>query len=110
MSQETTRLKAKADKAPDLEELGKEVTVRTAIQNLGHRDTYANGVLLAMAVQLLFSNGIFITYAWAGMHWRVPSVVISGYLAAVAIELIGLVFVVTRHLFPNRDQQDPEST
>lgn len=73
------------------------------ILELEHRELYAKRLIWVLVGELMFTNIVFVAYAWAGMHWRVPDTVVVGFLAAVVIEVIGLVFVITRNLFPNRD-------
>lgn len=70
--------------------------------DLTQRLRYAKNLLRLMSAQLAFSNVVFVVYAWAGLGWKIPATVISGYLAAMVIELVGLVYVVTRYLFASQ--------
>lgn len=61
---------------------------------------YAKWLLGAMMFQLLVANGIFIGYGF-GVDWNVQAAVMNTWLAATVVEVIGVVLVVTRYLFPN---------
>lgn len=65
--------------------------------------TYAKGILWMLSVQLTLANAVFIVYAWRGRHWHLDTEVIDVWLAATVVQVVGIVLVVTRHLFPNRD-------
>ena len=64
---------------------------------------YASGLLKLLIAQMVFANAIFLIYAWAGRDWDVPDAVMTAWLASTVVELIGVVAVVTRYLFPRRD-------
>lgn len=59
----------------------------------------------AVAVQLLTANVLFALYlAWP--HWRenTPPVVIVAWLSATVVEVIGIVLVIARNLFPGSEK------
>jgi hypothetical protein len=85
--------------------LDEDLERRDRLQDIGLKKSYANWLLWLLAVQVAITNGVFITYAWAGEGWDVPDAVMAGWLGATVVELIGVVTVVTRYLFPRRDQQ-----
>lgn len=66
--------------------------------------SYATWLRRSLAVQLLVADGVFVVYAWAGKHWNLEPVVINIWLGATVVQVVGIVLVVTRHLFPQRDQ------
>ncbi len=72
----------------------------------GLKSTYASWILIMLAGQLLLANAIFVAFAWAGEQWELSTAVVQVWLAATVVQVIGVVFVVTRHLFPNRDGAD----
>jgi hypothetical protein len=72
-------------------------------QELELKGSYARNLLRAMFVQLGVADAVFITYAWAGESWHLAPAVIEVWLAATVVRVIGVVFVVTRSLFPTRD-------
>lgn len=76
-------------------------------QELQLRRNYARGLLAILAIQLLIADAVFVAFAWAGEHWRLTTAVIDTWLAAVVVQVVGVVLVVTRHLFPQRDGQTP---
>lgn len=61
---------------------------------------WAAGVVTA---QLVASNIIFVFYASKGRDWDVPTTAISAWLSATLVEVVGIVLVVARYLFPRRD-------
>jgi hypothetical protein len=73
-------------------------------QDIDLRRKYGNVLLWMMGVQLVVANGVFIAYAWAGASWNVKEGVMQVWLAATVIQVIGVVTVVTRNLFPDRDE------
>lgn len=64
---------------------------------------YANILLWAMIGQVAAADVVFILYAHFGAHWKLSGSVINVWLGATLIEVIGVVLVVTRYLFPHRD-------
>jgi len=74
-----------------------------AKQELELRQTYAGWLLLLLALQLVLANVIFWVYAEVGEHWKLPDGVIQIWLGATVVQMVGIVTVVTVHLFPKRD-------
>lgn len=77
-----------------------------AKQEIELRRTYARGLLLILGFQLLAADIVFWVYAEVGKHWVLSDGVIQIWLAAVVVQIVGVVTVVTQHLFPRRDQLD----
>lgn len=75
-----------------------------AKQDLELRETYAKWLLGILAIELIVVNVIFCLYAAKGRDWRLPDGVIQIWLAATVVQVVGIVTVVTRYLFPRRDQ------
>lgn len=71
-------------------------------QDMGLKKAYARGLLALLWVQMLATNVVFCFYAWHGWDWMVPDGVMLGWLGATVVELIGVVAVVVRYLFPPR--------
>jgi len=65
--------------------------------NLKH--TFAITILLMAAAELLFVNCIFLAYLIEN-NWVATSAVLNVWLGASAIQVFGIILVVTRHLFP----------
>jgi hypothetical protein len=76
-----------------------------AKQEIELRSTYAKGLLLILAAMLVVVNVIFWKYAATGRHWNIPPGVIQVWLGATVVQVVGVVTVVTKYLFPNRDIQ-----
>src|SRR5580693_1709987 len=89
---------------------GREITELPAmLQNLPERDheqdirlkrIYALVLLTALGVQLVIADGVFVAYAWAGVHWNLTPGVVNVWLGAAVVQVIGVVLVVTRYLYP----------
>ncbi len=76
-----------------------------ATQEIELRETYAKGLLAILAVELVVVNVIFWVYAEKGRNWNIPEGVIQIWLGATVVQIVGVVTVVTRYLFPNRDSR-----
>jgi hypothetical protein len=76
-----------------------------ATQEIELRETYAKGLLAILAVELVVVNVIFWVYAENGKNWNIPDGVIQIWLGATVVQIVGVVTVVTRYLFPNRNSQ-----
>lgn len=72
-------------------------------QDITLKKQYAYWLLGAVVGQLLIADIVFIVYAWEGKGWDLDAVVIDVWLAATLIQVIGVVTIVTRYLFPRRD-------
>jgi len=60
---------------------------------------YANSALIGMGVQLFIADGVFVGYA-IGVRWQIPANVMDVWLGATVVQLIGVVVLITRYLFP----------
>ena len=81
----------------------KQLEARDRAQDIGLKRIYAWVYLVMMGVQILIADTVFVLYAELGVDWRLPSAVIIGWLSATVVEVIGVVLVVTRSLFPIRE-------
>jgi hypothetical protein len=61
----------------------------------------ANTALVFMALQILVADAMFGTYGF-GNGWVLPPSAVVAWLGSVVAEVIGVVLVVTRSLFPRR--------
>ena len=73
-------------------------------QDIALKKKYADWLLGAVVGQLVGADLVFIVYAWAGKHWDLEAVVINVWLGATLVQVIGVVTIVTRYLFPRRDR------
>lgn len=64
------------------------------------RRRLAKFALWVTGSQILCADLVFIAYAWWGRHWDLPVAAIQAWLAATVIQVIGIVQVITRSLFP----------
>jgi hypothetical protein len=72
-------------------------------QDIDLKRLYAKGLLLLLGGQMILADTVFVVYAWAGKQWNLAPEVINVWLGATVVQLIGVVLVVTRYLFPRRD-------
>ena len=56
--------------------------------------------IVGVSAELIIANVVFIAYAWAGEHWKVPTVAINVWLGATVIQIFGILYVITNYLFP----------
>ena len=63
------------------------------------RRRVAEFALVAVALELMVVNAVFITYAWAGKDWDVPTPAMAAWLTATIIEVVGIVRVIAGSLF-----------
>jgi len=91
----------------DEQERALEISIRRSFakQEHGLRQRYADWILRLLGAQFVVADAVFVAFAWAGTGWEVPSGVIEVWLAATVVQVVGVVAVVTRHLFPNRDEE-----
>jgi uncharacterized membrane protein len=75
-----------------------------AEQEHGLRQKYADWILWLLGAQFVVADAVFVAFAWAGQGWDLPSGVVEVWLAATVVQVVGVVAVVTRHLFPARDE------
>jgi hypothetical protein len=61
---------------------------------------YGRGILLLMGIQLVVVNTVFVVYAWSGYDWRPPDGVVQIWLTATFVQIVSVVVVITRSLFP----------
>lgn len=63
------------------------------------RNLYAKGIFRILTAQIVSANaGFFIYGFW--LSWQIEPSVIQAWLAATVVQVIGIVLVVTRYLFP----------
>jgi hypothetical protein len=67
------------------------------------RRAYARRILVLLFAQFLIADAVFVAFAWAGEHWHLSTAVIDVWLAATVVQVVGIVLVVTRNLFPDHD-------
>jgi hypothetical protein len=72
-------------------------------QTYGLRQKYADWILWLLGAQFVVADAVFVVFAWAGKSWDLPPGVIEVWLAATVVQVVGVVAIVTRHLFPGRD-------
>lgn len=70
-------------------------------QDIELKRLYARRMLLGLALQIFVADVVFVLYAWLGKKWDVPTEAIQVWLAATVIEVVSVVLVITRYLFPN---------
>jgi hypothetical protein len=76
---------------------------RSDIEN---RKKYADRMLKLLVAELVFVNGMFFLYTWLGVHWNVPGTTMQVWLSSTVVQIVGIVYVVARYLFPRRDYRN----
>ncbi|HEX2096357.1 MAG TPA: hypothetical protein VHF50_03200 [Solirubrobacterales bacterium] len=77
-------------------------------QDLELKERYGKWLLWLVTGQLIVADIVFALYFIVGVHWDLPEGVIYVWLATTLVELVGVVTVVTRYLFPRRDSAGSE--
>jgi glutathione S-transferase len=77
-----------------------------AEQEHGLRQKYADWIIWLLGSQFVIADAVFVVFAWAGWNWELTPGVIEVWLAATVIQIVGVVAIVTRHLFPSRDRTE----
>ena len=70
------------------------------------------GSIVLVFIQLIVCDiGIFL-YGWEcnKRGWQIPTEVVLGWLSASLIEIIGVLWVIARSLFPFRDKRKDTSS
>lgn len=75
-------------------------------QDIQLRRMYATRMLWILGLELVFVNLMFLLYAWKGVHWNVPGTTMQVWLSATVVQVVGIVYVVTRYLFPPRSYRN----
>jgi hypothetical protein len=66
---------------------------------ISQRRQYAKWALIGLGSQLGIADVVFVIYGFY-RSWNVPTEVMTSWLGATVVEVIGVVLVITRHLFP----------
>lgn len=78
-----------------------DLEVTDKMQTIQLKRTYARGLLILLAIQIAVADVLVYLYAALGRAWDVPAAVIHSWLAATVFEVLGVVAVIVRHLFPH---------
>ena len=73
--------------------------------DLGLRRLVANWALGLALAQIVVADVGFFIYGFTN-HWHVPAAAIDAWLAATVVEVISVVLVITRYLFPADERSD----
>jgi len=77
-----------------------------AEQEHGLRQRYAGWILWLLGAQLVIADAVFVVFAWAGRSWDLTPGLIEVWLAATVVQVVGVVAIVTRHLFPSSGRRE----
>jgi glutathione S-transferase len=67
------------------------------------RQKYADWIIWLLGAQFVIADLVFVAFAWAGQGWDLAPGVVEVWLAATVVQVVGVVAIVTRHLFPGRE-------
>lgn len=81
------------------------LTLRRLFAEQEHRlrQKYADWIIWLLGAQFVIVDAVFVAVAWAGWGWELMPGVIEVWLAATVVQVVAVVAIVTRHLFPSRD-------
>jgi hypothetical protein len=68
-------------------------------ESTGPRRPYARAILIGLTIQVVIVDAMFAAYAIKGAHWAIPAATMNVWIGAGAIQVVGVVFCVTR-MFP----------
>jgi hypothetical protein len=78
---------------------------------LAYGKIYAYGALIAMGIQILIADVAFYWYGYEhvvnGHRWQIPAGAIQVWLGATVVQVIGIVLVIARSLFPSEPKPPP---
>lgn len=78
---------------------------------LAYGKVYAYGALVAMGVQILIADIAFYIYGYEhvanGHRWQIPVGAIQVWLGATVVQIIGVVLVIAKSLFPDEKPAKP---
>lgn len=77
---------------------------QSAEQDVKLKGFYAYFLPAVMVGQLAAADAGFFLYAHFGRSWDIEASIMHVWLGSTVVEVIGIVLVVTRYLFPRRDQ------
>ncbi len=63
------------------------------------------GALIAVVIQVALADVAFFLYGFSNA-WKIPAAAISAWLAAIVIQVIGVVMVVAKDIFPGGGSSD----
>ena len=84
---------------PEHEAEKREIEAKRRRNLLGFGKFYAYGAMIGMGIQVLIADVAFYIYGYEN-HWHIPSAAIDVWLGAVVVQVIGVVVVIARSLFP----------
>lgn len=79
---------------------------RDHAQDIRLKKIYALSLLAGLGIQLLIADGVFVAYGWVGEQWKISEPVMSVWLGATVIQVIGIILVVANYLFPHRQPSE----
>jgi hypothetical protein len=75
-------------------------------QEHGLRQSYADWILRILGAQLLVADAVFVAIAWVGRGWDLTPGMTEAWLLAAVVQVVAVVAIVTRHLFPDRGGEE----
>jgi hypothetical protein len=78
---------------------GRRGSTPAAEQRLALQRRYATAFLILMFAQLAATNAAFFMYGWS-RGWAMSDAALLGYIGATFGEIITIVFIIVRYLFP----------
>lgn len=69
------------------------------------KQRYGKWILILMGAQLAVVNAGFLLYAWQGYEFRPPEKIVQVWLVATFVQIVSVVVVITKSLFPSEKSQ-----
>lgn len=91
------------DEGVPQEVLDPEVVKRDYEQDIELKKTYAAWLLRVMTIQIALADAGFFLYGFAN-SWDIEPIVMEFWLSSAVVQVIGIVYVIARYLFPRRDR------
>jgi hypothetical protein len=73
---------------------------RKRLNEIKLHNRVGNGALVLMVVQLFIADAAFYIYGFKN-GWHIPTAAITTWLAATVIQIVGVVLVIAKNLFPS---------
>jgi hypothetical protein len=68
------------------------------------KQRYGKWILILMGGQLAVVNLVFFIYAWQGYDFKPPEDIVQVWLLATFVQIVSVVVVITKSLFPTEKQ------
>lgn len=89
------------DLAADIDHRKRKAEADNAELDVNLKKIIGRAALVLMGLQVVIADMAFFFYGFA-LEWDVPEAVIIGWMTATVVQVIGVVLIIARHLFPGQ--------